>query len=57
MPIIIEIRRIIRPMKQYGSNGIASPMQRARGLREKWNDYLDRKGIPRKGNGTLNKGE
>ena len=55
MPIIIEKRTIIRPIKEYGGNGIASPMQLAKGLKESWNDYLDRKGIYRKS--RQNKGE
>lgn len=57
--MIIERTRIISKQKhEYGNSGAVARLPKTgEGLREKWNDYLDRKGIPRKGNGTLNKGE
>ena len=48
--MIIERRRIIRETKhQYGDSGAVAKLPKTGvGLREKWNDYLDRKGIYRK---------
>lgn len=50
MPIITERRKVIRKDgHQYGDSGAVAKLPKTgEGLREKWNDYLDRKGIYRK---------
>lgn len=48
--MIIERRKVIRKEDhQYGDSGAVAKLPKAgEGLRETWNDYLDRKGIYRK---------
>ena len=48
--MIIERRKVIRKDDhQYGDSGAVAKLPKTgEGLREKWNDYLDRKGIYRK---------